>query len=219
GREGAGGRVGGGGASGGGGGGAEPQQPEIFLPFGQIGCANAVPQPIVLVRPADDPLPYVAHLRSLLHQQAPSLALDSVMTMEDRVMSTLAKPRLYAVVVAGFSLFALTIAGVGLFGVLSYCVAQRAREIGVRTALGARTADIVGLVLRQVAAMAAAGITIGLAASYAASRSLATMLYGVGPHDALTFVGVPLVLLVVAAIACLVPARRAAQVDPITALR
>jgi len=197
----------------------EPDQPEVFIPFVQNGCANAVPQPFVLVRTAGDPLPYVAHLRSILRQEAPSLALDSVMTMEDRVTTSLAKPRLYAVVLAGFSVFALTIAGVGLFGVLSYSVAQRVREIGVRTALGARTADIVGLVLRQVAAIAAAGITIGLVASYAASRSLGTVLYGVGPHDVLTFVAVPLVLFVVAAVACLVPARRAAQVDPIRALR
>src|SRR5439155_16001332 len=148
----------------------DPDQPEVFIPFAQNGCANAVPQPIVLVRTDGDPLPYVAHLRSLLRQQAPALALDSVMTMDDRVMTALAKPRLYAVVLAGFSMFALAIAGVGLFGVLSYSVAQRAREIGVRTALGARTADIIGLVLRQVAVIAAVGIAAGVCAAYAASR-------------------------------------------------
>jgi len=197
----------------------EPEQPEVFIPFAQNGCANAVPQPIVLVRTSGDPLPYVANLRGLLHQQAPALALDSVMTMDDRVMTALAKPRLYAVVLAGFSMFALAIAGVGLFGVLSYSVAQRAREIGVRTALGARTADIIGLVLRQVAVIAAVGIAAGVCAAYAASRSLATVLFGVSPHDAMTFVAVPIVLVIVAGIACVVPARRAARIDPLAVLR
>jgi len=197
----------------------DSEQPEVFIPFAQNGCANAVPQPIVLVRTDGDPLPFAAHLRSLLHQQAPSLALDSVMTMEDRVMTALAKPRLYAVVLAGFSMFALAIAGVGLFGVLSYSVAQRAREIGVRTALGAQTADIIALVLRQVAVISAAGIAAGVFAAYAASRSLTTVLYGVGPHDVAIYIVVPLVLLAVAAVACIVPARRAARVDPLAVLR
>ena len=116
-------------------------------------------------------------------------------------------------------MFALAIAGVGLFGVLSYSVAQRAREIGVRTALGAQTADIVALVLRQVAVISVAGIAAGVFAAYAASQSLTTVLYGVGPHDVAVYIVVPLVLLAVAASACIVPARRAARVDPLAVLR
>ena len=161
----------------------------------------------------------VSTLRSLVHEQAPALALDSVMTMEDRVMTSLEKPRLYAVVLAWFGAFALLIAGVGLFGVLSFSVAQRTREIGVRSALGAQALDIVALVLRQVLWIVVVGLAIGLAAALAGGRLLSAFLYGISPHDALTFVAVPIGIVAVAAVACLVPARRAAKVDPLTALR
>ena len=197
----------------------DPPQPEVFIPYRQIACEAAVPDPVIVVRTTDDPTPYAGMLRSLVREQSPALALDSVMTMEDRVMTNLAKPRLYAVVLVGFGAFALTIAGVGLFGVLSYTVAQRAREIGVRTALGARPADIVALVLRQVAFIAVAGVSIGLAVAYLAARSLTTVLYGVTPHDFVSFAVVPVVLAVVAVVACVAPARRAARVDPLNALR
>src|SRR4029077_10708015 len=104
---------------------------------------------------------YAAPLRSAVHEQEPSLAVDSVMTMEDRVARALAKPRLYAIVLTGFACSAVLIAGVGLFGVVSFTVAQRSREIGVRTALGATPADMGRLVLRQAAAVTAAGIGVG----------------------------------------------------------
>jgi predicted lysophospholipase L1 biosynthesis ABC-type transport system permease subunit len=194
-------------------------QPELFMPYRQVGCAAAVPDPILVVRTTGDPAPYTAALRSLLREVAPTLAFDSVMTMEDRVMTNLAKPRLYAVVLVGFGAFALLIAGVGMFGVLSYSVAQRSREIGIRTALGARPADIVALVVRQVAVIWAGGIAAGLWIAFAVSRSLTTVLYGVNPHDFATFIVVPAILAVVTAIACVVPARRAARVDPLKALR
>jgi len=198
---------------------ADPLQPELFLPARQIGCTNAVSQAIFLVRTPGDPLPIAGTLRTLVREQEPTLAVDQVMTMEDRVMRALAKPRLYAVVLAGFAGFAVVIAGVGLFGVLSYSVAQRAREIGVRTALGAQPADIIGLVLRQVTVVAGAGTVVGLASAFAASKALTTVLYGVEPRDPVTFVAVPAVLIVVAALAAIVPARRAARVDPLQVLR
>jgi putative ABC transport system permease protein len=192
---------------------------EIFMPYGQVGCAAAVPDPILVVRTNDDPAPHTAALRTLLRDVEPTLAFDSVMTMEDRVMTTLAKPRLYAVVLVGFGAFALLIAGVGMFGVLSYSVAQRSREIGVRTALGATPASIVALIVRQVAAIWATGIAVGLWLAFAASQSLTEVLYGVNPHDRISFTLVPALLAIVTAIACIVPARRAARVDPLTALR
>jgi predicted lysophospholipase L1 biosynthesis ABC-type transport system permease subunit len=198
---------------------SDAPQPEIYIPFRQIGCPQAIPDPIIVVRTAGDPAPYAGMLRGLLKERAPSLALDSVMTMEDRVMTTLAKPRLYAVVLVSFSAFALVIAGVGLFGALSYSVAQRAREIGVRTALGARTIDVVALVVRQAAVIAGAGIVAGLALAIAAVRSLSVFLYGVTAYDTVSFVGVPLVIVGVTIAACVVPARRAARIDPLTAIR
>jgi putative ABC transport system permease protein len=194
-------------------------QAELFLPFRQTGCTSAAADPIVIVRSSGDPVPYASILRDLVKQEAPALALDSVMTMDDRVMTSLARPRTYALLLAGFAAFALAIAGVGLFGVLSYSVAQRTREIGVRTALGAQARDIVRMVFREGLAITALGVVTGLLMSAAAARSLSTFLFGVTAFDATSFLVVPLVLAVVAVAACLVPARRAARVDPLQALR
>jgi predicted permease len=198
---------------------SDAPQPEIFLPFRQIGCPAAVSDPIVVVRTSDDPAAHVPVLRAIVRDEAPAVALDSVMTLEDRVMTTLAKPRLYAVVLAGFGVFAITIAAVGLFGVLSYSVAQRSREIGVRTALGATPGRIVRLVLRQVAVIAITGIALGMLLAVFGAKSLATFLYGVGEHDAISFGAVAVLLAIVSTAAAIVPARRAARVDPLTVLR
>jgi putative ABC transport system permease protein len=197
-----------------------PLQPEMFASFKQIVPASIGNfDPILVIRTTADPTTYVSILRGLVHEQAPALALDSVTTMEDRVMTSLAKPRLYAVVLEWFAVFALLIAGVGLFGVLSFSVAQRTREIGVRSALGAQARDIVALVLGQALWIVGIGVLIGLAAALAGVRLLSAFLYGISPHDGLTFVAVPIVIAAVAAVACLVPAWRAAKVDPLTALR
>jgi putative ABC transport system permease protein len=197
-----------------------PPQPEVFASFKQVMPSSIRSfDPILVVRTTGEPAGYVSTLRSLVHEQAPTVALDSVMTMEDRVMMSLGQPRLYAVVLAWFGAFALLIAGVGLFGVLSSSVAQRTREIGVRSALGAQTRDIVALVLRQTLWIVGVGVAIGLATALAGVRMLSAFLYRISPHDALTFVAVPIVIVAVATVACLVPARRAARVDPLTALR
>jgi putative ABC transport system permease protein len=198
-----------------------PLQPEIFASMKQITTVstNFGFDPILVIRTAGDPTIHVSTLHRLVHDLAPALALDSVMTMEDRVMTSLAKPRLYAVLLVWFGVFAVLIAGVGLFGVLSFSVAQRTREIGVRTALGARARDIVALVARQALSIVAAGVLFGLAAAVSVVRLLSTFLYGISPYDPLTFGAVPVVILIVAVVACLVPARRAVKVDPLTALR
>ena len=198
------------------------RQPELFASFAQIapeGIRNLNFDPILVIRTAADPASYVPALRTLVREEAPASALDSVMTMEDRVMTSLARPRLYAVVLVGFAVFALLISGVGVFGVLSYTVALRTREIGVRTALGAQARDIVWLVLRQAAFVAVVGIAVGFWTSFAASRYVSAFLYGVDPHDAVSFGAVPVLLVVVTVAACIVPARRAARVNPLQALR
>jgi ABC-type antimicrobial peptide transport system permease subunit len=141
------------------------------------------------------------------------------MTMEDRVMTSLAQPRLYAVLLAGFGAFALLIAGVGLFGVLSYNVAQRAKELSIRAALGATPAAIVRMVLAEGLAISAIGACVGIGASLAAGRWLSAFLYGVKPFDAATLVAVPAALLLVAAAACLAPAVRASRIDPLAVLK
>jgi putative ABC transport system permease protein len=197
-----------------------PLQPELFASFTQIALGGIRSfDPILVIRTAADPASYVPTLRTLVREEAPAVALDSVMPMEDRVMTSLAKPRLYAVVLVGFAAFALLIAGVGLFGVLSYTVAHRTHEIGVRTALGAQARNIIWLVLRQAAVIAVIGIAVGLWTSFAASRYLSAFLYGVDPHDAVSFGTVSVLVVVVTVAACVVPARRAARVDPLQALR
>jgi len=198
---------------------SDPRQPEVFLPARQIGCTNAINQAIIVLRSVGDPVPYAAAVRSAVHAEAPTLAADSIMTMEDRVMQALAKPRLYAVVLVAFGGFTAAIAAAGLFGVLSYSVAQRSREIGVRTALGAQPRDIVGLVVRQAVVVAGVGLLVGLGVAAAAVRSLSAFLYGVSAYYAFSFVLVSLVLMAVAVAACIVPARRAARVDPLEVLR
>jgi putative ABC transport system permease protein len=197
----------------------DPAQPEIFASYRQRATGFGSSEAYLVVRTASDPAAFVPTLRALVREQDPSLALESVMTMEDRLITSLARPRLYAVLLGGFAIFALAIAGVGLFGVLSYSVAQRAREIGVRTALGARPLDIVRLVVGQGLAMTLGGLAFGLAASFALVRYLSTFLYGVTVYDAVSFVAVPIVLAAVAGAACVVPARRAARVDPLRVLK
>jgi ABC-type antimicrobial peptide transport system permease subunit len=158
-------------------------------------------------------------LRTIVRERAPALVVESIATMEDRLGASLSRPRAYALVLGGLAAFALAIAAVGLFGVLSYSVAQRTQEIGIRTALGARRIDVLGLVLRSGMVITAAGLAAGLLAAALLARSLSAILYGVGPFDPVTFLAVPVVLAAAALIACLAPARRAASVDPLQALR
>ena len=134
-------------------------------------------------------------------------------------MQSLSRPRAYALVIGVMAAFSLTIACVGLFGVLSYSVQQRTREIGVRTALGARTGDIVSLVVRSGLTIVFAGLAGGLAAAALLVQSLSKILYGIRPLDPVTFAIVPVFLVLAAAVACVAPARRAARIDPLRALR
>ena len=173
----------------------------------------------LLVRTLNDPAPLAQAIRSAVREADAGLAPDAVRTLEERLMTTLARPRLYAVLLGGFAAFALAIAAVGLFGVLSYTVAQRSRELALRTALGARQVDIVSLVVRQGLAVTAAGLIAGMTGSLWLTSAIATQLYGVTTHDPVTYTVVPLVLAVVAALACFAPARRAARLDPLTVLR
>lgn len=197
----------------------DSSQPEMYYSFRQLKGRLPIPTVTLLVRTEDDPPALAPALRTAVREADTELVADSVMTMEDRMLTAVARPRLYAILLGGFAACALAIAAVGLFGVLSYGVAQRARELAVRSALGARQADIVGLVIRQGLAVTAGGLIAGLLGSVALSRALAAQLYGVTTHDAVTYVTVPLLLMIVAAISCVVPARRAARVDPLTVLR
>ena len=142
-----------------------------------------------------------------------------VKTMDQRVSASLAPERFQLWLIAGFAAIAIVLAAVGVYGVMAYLVTQRTREIGIRIAIGARPAQVQRLVLAETAALAALAALTGMVGAWMLTRYLKTMLYGVTTLDAATFALAPLLLLLVALAASLIPAQRAAAVDPLTALR
>jgi putative ABC transport system permease protein len=145
--------------------------------------------------------------------------VSDVMTMEQRVAKSVAAKRFVMFLLGAFSVLALMLAAVGIYGVMAYLVTQRTQEIGVRMALGAQKRDVLRLVVGKGMVLAVIGTVIGLIASLALTRLLRSLLFEVTPTDGLTFVIVSAVLLVVALLACYIPARRATKVDPLIALR
>lgn len=173
----------------------------------------------LMVRTRGNPEPLLPLLRRAIRSVDPTLALPEVVTGEGLVASQLAEPRFYATLLGAFALLALLLASVGLYGVISYAVTRRSHEIGVRMALGAASEDVVRLVVRQGLVPMALGTAAGLAASFAMTRLLQGLLYGVSATDPLTFAAVGATLLAVATMASFIPARRATRVDPLVALR
>lgn len=194
-------------------------QPEMFRVVGQMRDGLRIGEPLLAIRTAGPPSRMVPALREIVAEESRSLALDSVLSMEDRLGVHLARPRLYAVGLIAFAVSAALLAGVGLFGALSYAVAQRTREIGIRTTLGATSSSVVRLVLRQALCATAAGLVLGLAGAAAGTRLLGSLLHGVGSADPLSFGIAAVLVAVLASVACAVPARRAASVDPATVLK
>jgi putative ABC transport system permease protein len=145
--------------------------------------------------------------------------VESIRTMSDRLSANHAQPRLNALLLGGFAGFSLLVAGVGLFGVLSQGVTSRRRELGVRLALGATPRGIVRLVVLQGVGLAGAGLAVGLVASAWLAGGLESLLYGVTARDPMSYAAVAIAVLGASALACFVPARRAASVDPLLVLR
>ena len=131
----------------------------------------------------------------------------------------MANSRLLAVLLTAFGGLAILLAGVGVYGVMSYSLSQRTRELGVRMALGAEARDVLGMVLRHGVGLASIGIGLGLVAAFGLSRFLGSMLYGISPTDPVTLAGISIFMLLVVLAACYIPARRATRIDPMTALR
>lgn len=195
----------------------DPPQPEIFFSHAQ--WKDQVSEVIVVIRTEGDPTDQVSLLRSAVRDADATLAVDNVMTMDQRIATSLASPRLYVAVLGTLGACALAVAGIGLFGVLSHATAQRTREIGVRTALGATGADVVALVATHALASVGVGLVAGLAVASAGAGLLANQIYGVAPTDVVSFVAALVALVVMSLLACAAPIVRALRISPLTALR
>lgn len=194
--------------------------PEMYFSFRQIAVGLRSTTGTLLVRGDGDPQRLSSVVRAAVRQADDTLVPGTIMTVQDRLLlTTLARPRLYALLLGGFAAAAVIVTAVGLFGVMSYTVAQRTRELGVRAALGARRSDLVALVLRQGVTIVLGGIAAGLLASLWLARYLTTLLYGVSARDGTTYAAAAGTVCAIAVLACLAPARRAARLDPLRALR
>jgi predicted permease len=194
------------------------QKLEFYVPYMQERRSFMAPRDLV-VRTKADPGVIAAAVRQAVWAVDKDQPVSNLRTLDQVFSAAISQERFQALMLGLFAALALVLACVGLYGVISYSVVQRTHEIGVRMALGAQPVDVLRLVIRQGMLLTFAGLAIGIIAGTFATRVLSDMLFGVTPRDPLTFVGVPVLLLVVAFLACYVPARRATRIDPLIALR
>jgi ABC-type antimicrobial peptide transport system permease subunit len=171
------------------------------------------------VRTAGDPLEQASSIRALVHGIDANQPITGIDTMEGNVSQSIAEPRFRTVLLAIFACIALVLAALGIFGVMSYSVAQRTRELGLRIALGSSRSRVLQLVLAHGLRLTVVGVVIGLAATFLLTHYVSSMLFNVPPYDPLTLLGVVVVLFVISLCACYLPARRATLVDANVALR
>ena len=189
--------------------------PTVYYTYSQLSFTSM----IFLVRAERNPLSFAEPARRIIRGLDPAQPIAEVRTMEDILGENFARQRFSAWLLSGFSIVALVLAGIGIYGVLAYSVTARTRELGVRAALGADSGRIIALVLKTGARPVVGGLVIGIAGALALTGLLKSLLFGIGPRDPLTFVIVPCLLAAVALIAAFLPARRAARLDPMDALR
>ena len=186
----------------------------VWFPLGSQLAYN-----ILVVRTTARPETLISAIRNEFRTMDPNLPVTNAKTLTEHMNFSLFPARAVAWLLASFGTLALTLAAIGIYGVMSYSVAQRTREVGIRMALGAQRSQVLKMMLTQGMKLAAIGMVIGLAAAFALTRLLANLLYGVSSTDAVAFVGVSLLLGIVVLLACFIPASKAAKVDPMIALR
>jgi putative ABC transport system permease protein len=189
---------------------------QIYVPLGSGEFDWGMP---AVIRTDSDPNALIPLIREIVNSMDPDIALTGMMTMEDRLAEQVAEPRFRTLLIGTFGFAALALAVIGVYGVMAYAVAQRTREVGIRMALGANRGHILRDVVARGLILATAGLVIGLAGAYAATTLLESYLYELDVHDPATFALATLVLLLAALLAATLPARRAARVDPMIALR
>jgi len=195
--------------------GIAPKVPQIYWPAAQFSWL----QTTLLVRTEGEPTSLLPSVRAAVRSIDSQLPIFATRTMDEAVAASIGTQRLSATLIGGFSILALFLAALGLYGVLAYSVTQRTREIGIRIALGSPRSRIYGLIVRHAMTMVGLGIFAGVALAVSCGPLIQHFVYGVTPHDTMTIVGAAVLLVGIAVLACLLPARRAALVDPIQALR
>jgi putative ABC transport system permease protein len=174
---------------------------------------------VFVLRAAGDPLKLVPAMQRAVAEADRSRPVSNIRTVEQTLEQQVRYFRLYVLMLGVFGAIAAVLAAIGIYGVMAYNVAQRTHEIGIRMALGASTRAVLGMVVRQALWLIAIGLALGLAGSFALTRLIESALWGVSARDPLTFVGVSVFLALVALVACFIPTRQAAGVDPTVALR
>ena len=198
----------------------EAERPCVFLPITRSGPSDPIPFGLTLaVHLQGNPSLSAAPLRRAIHEVEPLLAVSNVRTIGQHLEASLIFPRVGAVAFGAFGAIAILLTSIGVYGVVSYSVARRTREFGIRLAVGARRIDVLRLVLIRGGMVSCAGIGLGLTAAWLGTGILRRFLYGVAPHDLATFIAVPLLVASLSMLACYIPARRAARLDPMITLR
>jgi putative ABC transport system permease protein len=196
-----------------------PAGTEIYLPFRQASGQGNTDMYVVMRAQGGDPRAMAGVVREQLGEIDPALPMADVRLMEDVLSRAQARPRFLTLLLSLFSGVALAIATVGIYGVVSYSVARRTKEFGLRMVLGAQGGDVLGLVMKQGGGMILLGVASGLVLAFVFTRLMASLLFGVTATDLPTFASVTILILCVALAACYIPARRATRVDPIQTLR
>jgi putative ABC transport system permease protein len=188
---------------------------EVYLPYPQY----EVPEMSFVIRSTNDPASLASAVRAAVAAVDKEQPISNLKTMDQVISEVMVQPQFNTLMLGIFSGIAMLLALAGIYGVMAYSVAQRAHEIGIRMALGARPRDVLKMIVVQGARLTAAGIIIGVWGALAATRGLSSLLFGVSPTDPLTFTAIALLLAIVSLIASYIPARRATKVDPMVALR